>query len=283
MKKIAIVLFGAAVAVSLVSCNGTCSQKVENELDSLNYAFGAANGSGIKQYVLAGDSSTASVNALIKGIKEGSKKDDASFKMYVEGLKIGAAMKEQFAHGLAGDTTLTPNEKLVMEALVATIQGDENALMDGQEAYEYFMAAMQRREAEKNLAQYADNKKAGEDFLAQNATKNGVVTTASGLQYEILKAGKGAKPTATDKVRVHYHGTLLDGTVFDSSVERKQPAEFNVNQVIAGWTEALQLMPIGSKWKLYIPQELAYGSANQGNIKPFSMLIFEVELLDIVK
>ena len=283
MKKTAILFFSAAVAVLLVSCNGIGSSKVENELDSLNYAFGAANGSGIKQYVLAADSSTASMNALIKGIKKGFKNDDASFKMYVEGLKIGSAMKEQFANGLAGDSTLIADEKIVMEAMIAAIKGDTNVLMDGQEAYEYFMAAMQRREELKNEAQYSDNKKSGEDFLAANATKEGVVITTSGLQYEILKEGKGQKPTATDKVRVHYHGTLLDGTVFDSSIERKEPAEFAVNQVIAGWTEALQLMPVGSKWKLYIPQELAYGSVNQGTIKPFSMLIFEVELLDIVK
>ncbi|NCU33472.1 MAG: FKBP-type peptidyl-prolyl cis-trans isomerase, partial [Candidatus Moranbacteria bacterium] len=110
-----------------------------------------------------------------------------------------------------------------------------------------------------------------------------VVTTASGLQYEILTAGNGAKPTASDRVKVHYHGTLIDGTVFDSSVDRGEPAVFGVNQVIKGWTEALKLMPVGSKYKLYIPQELAYGSQSMGNIKPFSALIFDVELMGIEK
>ena len=106
--------------------------------------------------------------------------------------------------------------------------------------------------------------------------------TASGLQYEVITMGNGAKPVESDRVKVHYHGTLIDGTVFDSSVQRGTPAEFGVNQVIRGWVEGLQLMPVGSKFKFYIPQELAYGAQDQGQIKPFSMLIFEVELLEIL-
>ncbi|HOA46617.1 MAG TPA: FKBP-type peptidyl-prolyl cis-trans isomerase [Paludibacteraceae bacterium] len=135
----------------------------------------------------------------------------------------------------------------------------------------------------KQQAAGKEQKSAGEKFLAENAKKAGVITTASGLQYEILKEGRGQKPTATDKVKVHYHGTLLDGTVFDSSVKRNTPASFGVNQVIKGWVEALQLMPVGSKWKLYIPQELAYGAHGAGEtIRPYSALIFEVELLEIL-
>lgn len=127
------------------------------------------------------------------------------------------------------------------------------------------------------------NKKAGEEFLAINKTKEGVVTLPSGLQYKILKDGNGAKPSATDQVRCHYHGTLIDGTVFDSSVERGEPAIFGVNQVIKGWVEALQLMPIGSKWQLYIPSDLAYGTSGAGQaIEPNSALIFDVELLNII-
>jgi FKBP-type peptidyl-prolyl cis-trans isomerase FklB len=110
-----------------------------------------------------------------------------------------------------------------------------------------------------------------------------VVTLPSGLQYEVLKAGKGAIPTAADRVKVHYHGTLVNGTVFDSSVNRGEPASFGVTQVIAGWTEALKLMPVGSKWRLYIPYDLAYGAQDRGTIKPFSNLIFDVELLEIEK
>lgn len=132
------------------------------------------------------------------------------------------------------------------------------------------------------MKQFDSVKAAGEQFLAANKEKAGVITLADGMQYEILKAGDGAKPSATDKVLVHYHGTLIDGTVFDSSVKRGQPISFGLNQVIAGWTEILQLMPVGSKWRVYIPYNLAYGDRAAGpEIKPFSTLIFEIELLGI--
>lgn len=128
------------------------------------------------------------------------------------------------------------------------------------------------------------NKKAGEEFLNINKGKAGVVTLPSGLQYQVLQKGEGPKPTASDKVKCHYHGTLINGTVFDSSVQRGEPAVFGVSQVIPGWVEALQLMSVGSKWRLFIPSDLAYGEHGAGEaIEPNSALIFEVELLDIVK
>ena len=127
------------------------------------------------------------------------------------------------------------------------------------------------------------NLEAGKAFLAENSKKENVISLPSGLQYEVLVEGSGAKPRATDKVRCHYHGTLLNGAVFDSSVQRGQPAEFGVNQVIKGWVEALQLMSVGSKWRLFIPSDLAYGQQGAGgSIEPNSTLIFEVELLGIV-
>ena len=132
-------------------------------------------------------------------------------------------------------------------------------------------------------AKFGDNRKAGEEFLATNAKKDSVKVTPSGLQYKVLTAGTGEVPTATQKVKVNYEGRLIDGTVFDSSYKRNQPATFACNQVIKGWTEALTMMPVGSKWELYIPQELAYGDRESGKIPPFSMLIFTVELLEIVK
>lgn len=147
-------------------------------------------------------------------------------------------------------------------------------------------AALQQLQAqaeEKAKAQFKEIEAAGKAFLEANAKKDGVKTTDSGLQYEILVEGDGAKPSATDKVRVHYTGTLPDGTVFDSSVTRGQPAEFPVNGVIRGWVEALQMMPVGSKWRLSIPHELAYGERGAGaSIPPYSPLVFEVELLDIL-
>lgn len=137
------------------------------------------------------------------------------------------------------------------------------------------------RQEEDLKGQHTEAIAEGDAFLAENAERDEVTTLPSGLQYEILREGSGAVPTESDRVRVHYHGTLIDGTVFDSSVERGEPTTFGVTQVIAGWTEALQLMPVGSKWRLYVPYDLAYGSQDRGEIKPFSNLIFDVELLGI--
>ena len=136
---------------------------------------------------------------------------------------------------------------------------------------------------EANNAAYGENKQKGIDYLKENQKRSEIKTTESGLQYEILTEAEGARPSSTDSVTVHYHGTLIDGTVFDSSVERGTPASFGVHQVIPGWTEALQLMNVGSKYRLHIPQELAYGANPHpgGPIEPFSALIFDVELLSI--
>jgi FKBP-type peptidyl-prolyl cis-trans isomerase FklB len=137
---------------------------------------------------------------------------------------------------------------------------------------------------EKEFARKANaNKAAGAKFLAENKAKPGIMTTASGLQYQILVAGTGEKPTSADRVKVHYQGSLLDGTIFDSSIKRGEPTTFGVTQVISGWVEALQLMPVGSKWKLFIPSELAYGPQGPPSIGPDQLLIFEVELLEIVR
>lgn len=136
---------------------------------------------------------------------------------------------------------------------------------------------------EQMMARFGDNKREGEEFLAKNKANSDVITTASGLQYTVLVEGNGEKPGPMSQVKVHYTGSLVDGTVFDSSVDRGEPATFGVFQVIPGWTEALQLMSVGSKWKIFIPQELGYGENGAGIIKPYSALIFEVELLEIVK
>ena len=142
--------------------------------------------------------------------------------------------------------------------------------------------ALLDRYQNENISKMELSIKEGKEFLNENGKRKGVITTESGLQYEIINNGSGPKPIATDNVKTHYHGTLIDGTVFDSSVDRNEPISFDVNGVIAGWTEALQLMPVGSKWKLYIPYNLAYGEIGAGpKIGPYSTLIFEVELLEI--
>ena len=170
---------------------------------------------------------------------------------------------------------------------------DLNFLKDGiQDVFEQKELKINPQEAngliqayleEANTAAFGENKEQGIAFLETNKNKDGILTTESGLQYEVIEEGEGVKAGATDTVTVHYHGTLIDGTVFDSSTERGTPASFGVNQVIPGWTEALQLMSVGAKYRLYIPQELAYGANPHpgGPIKPYSALIFDVELIEI--
>jgi FKBP-type peptidyl-prolyl cis-trans isomerase FklB len=189
---------------------------------------------------------------------------------YAVGISIANFYKEQGVKEI--------NNAMVMKALSDVKNG--KPLMDDAQTNNCIVDFMQNVRSEKA----AGNKKEGEAFLNANKTKPGVVVLPSGLQYQIVKEGTGPKPTETDKVKVHYEGKLIDGTFFDSSIQRGEPIEFNVNGVIAGWTEALQLMPVGSKWILYIPSSLAYGDNQAGpTIKPGSTLIFEVELLDIVK
>lgn len=197
---------------------------------------------------------------------------------YSIGLFMAQNLKQQGINDL--------NNALLMRGLEDALKGQKTQLTQdqaGQVMQSFMQKQMLARNAEATKAS-AENKKIGTAFLTENKAKAGVTTTASGLQYSIEKEGTGAKPTATDRVKVHYTGRLLDGKVFDSSVERGQPAEFGVGEVIKGWTEALQLMPVGSKWKLYIPSDLAYGDRGAGaDIKPGSTLVFDVELLDIVK
>ena len=165
-----------------------------------------------------------------------------------------------------------------MAAAINDVMAGGELKIDAQRAN----SIIQQYLSEKQVAQFGEVKTAGEEFLAANAERPEVTVTESGLQYEVLQDADGPKPTAADKVTVHYHGTLIDGTVFDSSVDRGEPAAFGVTQVIKGWIEGLQLMPTGSKYKFYIPQDLAYGDRGAGpKIAPFSALIFEVELIEI--
>jgi FKBP-type peptidyl-prolyl cis-trans isomerase FkpA len=287
MKKLNIFMVVALVAaVMFSSCNNNKAgmPALKTQMDSLNYAFGMANGAGIKDYYIKGDSAQKSIKALMDGVKEGmsGKVEKENTEMIDLGTKIGSALKEQKKTGLMGDASLKVDIDLIKQGLLNGLRGSK-VQMDAKSAQDYLQKTMSGIQEKKMEKLYGANKEAGKKFLAENAKKPGVITTASGLQYEVIKKGNGPIPTDTMKVKVNYHGTLIDGTVFDSSVERKQPAEFVVNQVIKGWTEALKLMPVGSKYKLYIPQELAYKGQEQSKIKPYSTLIFEVELLSIEK
>ncbi|MDZ7900050.1 MAG: FKBP-type peptidyl-prolyl cis-trans isomerase [Arcicella sp.] len=196
-----------------------------------------------------------------------SLKDSASYGL---GILVAQNFKSQ---------NIEIDAELLQKGFNEVMKGEKtpfNDMMANQLVQKY----MQREQAKA----FEPNRISGEKFLAENKTKEGIITLPSGLQYQIMKAGDGPKPASSDKVKTHYHGTLIDGTVFDSSVQRGEPITFPVTGVIPGWIEALQLMPVGSKWKLFIPQALAYGSRGSGpTIKPYSALVFEVELLGIEK
>lgn len=188
------------------------------------------------------------------------------------GYSIGENLKTQFPD-------VTP--EFIAKGIVEAYQGKENPLFDSPQATDAAIRAYLSAESEKKAEA---NKKAGEAYLEENAKKDGIQVTESGLQYEVIVEGDGEKPAAENTVKVHYHGTTIDGEVFDSSVDRGEPTTFPLNGVIPGWTEGLQLMPVGSKYKFYIPSDLAYGQRGAGNmIGPNSTLVFEVELLEIVK
>ncbi len=292
MKKMSIFAV-AAMAIAMASCTAqTPKADLKTDLDSLSYAMGLAQTDGLKQHLIyrMGVDTTYMAD-FIKGLNEtaqaGSSKKQTA---YVAGLQIGQQVN-QMCDGInqelfGNDSVSSINRDNFLAGFIAGAL-EKGGLMTPDAARDYAMTNMETYKAKMLAERFAENKAAGEKFLAENKTKEGVQTTESGLQYKVLVEGKGAVPTNESKVKVHYTGKLIDGTKFDSSYDRKdkdgnaQPAVFGVTQVIKGWTEALQLMPVGSKWELYIPQELAYGTRDMGTIKPFSTLVFEVELVGI--
>nr|WP_321374274.1 FKBP-type peptidyl-prolyl cis-trans isomerase [uncultured Bacteroides sp.] len=288
MKKVSIFM-AIAAAATLASCTGKGPKAdLKTDIDSLSYSIGMSQTQGLKDYLVQRvEMDTAYMDEFIKGLNEGVKETDKKKDAYYAGLQIGQQIKNQMIKGVnkelfGADSTKTISVDNFMAGFVAGTLG-KNQKMTMQQAQEYTQKNMEAIKAKSMEKNYGANKKAGEDFLAANKAKPGIVTTASGLQYKIVKAGTGATPSDTSKVKVNYKGTLIDGTEFDSSYKRNEPATFVANQVIKGWTEALKLMPVGSKWIIYVPQNLAYGSRDAGQIKPFSTLVFEVELLEIVK
>lgn len=193
--------------------------------------------------------------------------------------KVSYALGVSIGHNLKNSGIDSLNKESFAKGINDILSGSEVSMSDQEldEVLKTFFTELQTKQSEKEI-------ESGKAFLEANKDNAGIVVLPSGLQYQILKEGYGEKPVLTDKVKCHYHGTLIDGTVFDSSVERGEPAEFGVSQVIPGWVEALQLMSVGSKWRLFVPSELAYGAQGAGQaIKPYSTLIFNVEILDILK
>lgn len=231
-------------------------------------------------------SNTQNIEMLLKGISERLQPSDQNFA-YSKGLEVGDQLNRmtvEFSKQVLGnDESAELNKEAILLGLTNAIKKQPLLIPNSNEMVQARINALQEKEQEAKKAASAEIIAKGDKFMAENATKKGVVTLPSGLQYKVITQGTGAIPTAGDRVKVNYHGTLIDGKVFDSSVDRGEPITFGVTQVIPGWTEALQMMPVGSKWILYVPYNLAYGDRDGGPIPAYSNLIFEVELLDIEK
>lgn len=248
------------------------SQKAAN--DSVSYAVGYIQTNGLIPYLQQQNVDTAYMADFIQGLKDMKAKDnDPRLVAYAEGVRIAQMIKTRMVPGISkelqssGNTVNTVNEDQLYAGFIAALENDTTKF-NMHTAEDYFAKTLSR---------------AGEEWLKANKTKPGVVTTASGLQYKVITMGTGERPKADQEVEVKYEGHLIDGTEFDSSYKRNpQTTKFKCNQVIKGWTEGLQLMPVGSKFEFYIPQELAYGSNGMGGkIPPYSTLIFTVELISV--
>ena len=255
--------------------------------DSLAHLFGIMQSNGLKPYLVGQmNVDTTYMDDFCRGVMERIAIDPANKQLaaFNAGEQIGGQIVNMTQNVSKDYYATEPDKsfdaKIVAHGIIQGLYGQGE--MTAQEAAPLFQQKMTARQEANKEAMYGQNRIAGEKFLEENKQKEGVVTLPSGLQYKIITEGTGEKPKATDKVKVNYEGTLIDGTVFDSSIKRGQPATFQVNQVIKGWTEALKMMPVGSKWELYIPYQLAYGDRETGkDIKPYSALIFSVELLGI--
>ena len=290
MKKFtfaAIALIAALVA-SFTSCGNSPKANLKNDIDTVSYTIGMVQTQGLKEYLvnqLGVD--TTYMDAFIKGLNEGANAgDNKKTAAYYAGIQIGQQISNQMVKGLnhelfGEDSTKTISMKNFLAGFVAGTTG-KNQLMTVEQASELAQTKMQAIKAREAEKQFGDNKAAGEKFLAANAKKEGVKVLPSGVQYKVIKEGSGEIPADSSTVVVNYEGKTIDGEVFDTSYG-KDPVTFPANRVIKGWTEALVHMPVGSIWEVYIPQELAYGERSTGKLKPFSALIFKIELLSIKK
>lgn len=290
------IMVALALLVVGATFNSARAQQIPpTRIDSLSYSMGMAQTQGLKDYL--SKQMKIDVNLtddFVKGLKEGVNAGENKQKAaYYAGLQIGQQIANQMKPGInkelfGDDSSKSISMDQFMAGFVSGYTG-KDGLMSMDDATKAAQRLMEEVKNEALLEKYGDNKKAGEDFMAAQAKlakkkKSGITVLPSGLMYKVLVKGNGPVATATDKVKVKYEGRLIDGTVFDSTEKHGgEPATFAPNQVIKGWTEALTLMPVGSKWQLYIPQELAYGNRDAGQIKPFSALIFDVEVLEIVE
>ena len=289
MKKFTFVATMAIAAASIVaSCGNSTSSKpnLKNDVDTLSYAMGMAQTQGLKQYLAQMEIDTTYMDAFIKGLNEGANAgDDKKKAAYYMGIQIGQQISNRMVKGInhelfGEDSTKTISLKNFMAGFIQGVKG-KKGLMTVEQAGQVAQMKMMSIKAKNMEEQYGPLKKKGEEWMAANAKKPGVKTLPSGVQYKVIKEGAGQMPKDTSVVKVNYEGRLIDGTVFDSSYKNGQPVTLRANQVIKGWTEALVHMPTGSVWEVYIPQELAYGDREQGQIKPYSPLVFKIELISV--
>ncbi len=289
MKKMMFAAVSAVAAIMLSACgNGTPKASLKTDIDSVSYAIGIDQSQGLKEYLVGNMGvDTTYIDEFIKGLNEGANAGDNKKKAaYYAGIQIGQQISNQMVKSInyqlfGNDSTKTISLKNLMAGFVSGTTG-KGGLMSVDSARNLAQEMMRQIKAKSLMKEYGPNKEAGEKFLAENAKKEGVKVLDGGVQYKVLKEGTGAVPVDTSVVKVHYEGRTLDGKVFDSSYKRNEPTKFRVDQVIKGWTTALKNMPAGSVWEIYVPQDMAYGERQQGaDIKPFSMLIFKVELLDV--
>jgi len=288
MKKVMFVAAMAIAASAFTGCgNSTPKANLKSDVDTMSYAIGMAQTQGLKEYLVGSlNVDTAYMNEFIKGLNEGANAGDNKKKAaYYAGIQIGQQISNRMVKGInfqvfGDDSTKTISLKNFMAGFISGTTGKKGLMTieEAQTTAETKMREIKARELEKT---YGPNKEAGEKFLAENAKKEGVKTLPSGVQYKVIKEGAGIIPADTSMVKVNYEGRLINDSIFDSSYKRGEPTTFRANQVIKGWTEALCHMPEGSVWEVYIPQELAYGEREQNIIKPFSALIFKIELLEV--
>ena len=288
MKKLTIVAAMAIVAAGFTACgNGTPKANLKSDVDSMSYAIGMAQTQGLKEYLvdrLGVD--TANIGEFIKGLNEGVNAGDNKKKAaYYAGIQVGQQISIQMVKGInhevfGDDSTKSISLKNFMAGFISGTLGKQG-LMTIEQAQTVAQTKMQEIKAREMEKTYGPNREEGEKFLAANAKKEGVKTLESGVQYRVIKEGTGAIPADTSLVKVHYEGRLLNDSVFDSSYKRGEPIALRCNQTIKGWTDAMVHMPAGSVWEVYIPQDLAYGEREQGIIKPFSVLVFKIELLEV--
>jgi len=260
---------------------------LNNSSDSLSYAAGVALTNGLVSYLLQQKMDTTMMSDFVRGLREGIRSvGDPKQKAYMVGLDIARQVNERMLPGISEEFKDSPDSiisDLLCRGFIDAIEGDSTVFTyDAADKFFTEKRALDKIAKENKL--YGPNREAGEQFLKENAKKDSVIVLPSGLQYKVLVKGDGEVPLEDQKVQVNYEGRLIDGTVFDASARHgDKPSEFKPNQVIKGWTEALTMMPVGSKWQLFIPYYLAYGNRSAGEIKPYSTLIFDVELVGIVK